>query len=74
MPSGEESNYPRPDLAPADGSKCPQCGENAGKKVSYSWWGGALGPALMKLNKCQACKFQYNPRNGSVGEAGHYDL
>ena len=57
------SPYPRPELQ-GSGPKCPKCGGTQTKKVGYTWWGGVLGPKLMNLHKCQACKFQFNAKTG----------
>ncbi len=43
---------------------CPQCGSTDVKKVTYTWWGGALGPFLFKLVKCNACGTEYNGKTG----------
>ncbi len=59
-----QSNYPRPNLTMKDAEPCPECGQPAGKRVRYTWWGGALGPAMMTLTKCQACGYQFNGKTG----------
>ena len=59
-----QSNYPRQNLSVPNGETCPQCGEAAGKRVRYTWWGGAIGPALMSLTRCQACGYQFNSNTG----------
>ena len=43
---------------------CPQCGARSATKVGYTWWGGALGPRLFQVVKCQACGAQYNGKTG----------
>jgi len=58
-----QSNYPRPNLIP-DGFQCPSCGLVTGKKINYTWWGGAVGPAVMNLTKCQSCGYLYNRKTG----------
>lgn len=50
------SPYPRN----PGGSICPQCNSADTKEVKYTWWGGILGPKLMNLQKCNACRFQFN--------------
>lgn len=47
---------------------CPKCGETSAKKVSYTWWGGALGPALFTHVKCQTCGTQYNGKTGTSNQ------
>jgi hypothetical protein len=43
---------------------CPKCGSTDVKKVSYTWWGGALGPSLLKQVRCNNCKTEYNGKTG----------
>jgi len=59
-----QSNYPRPNLGFPNGETCPQCGQVTGKRIRYTWWGGAVGPALLSLTKCQSCGFQFNAKTG----------
>lgn len=50
----------RPDVP----EKCPQCGARSASKVSFTWWGGALGPKLFSVVKCHQCSTQYNGKTG----------
>jgi transposase-like protein len=43
---------------------CPRCGSHSVKKVPYTWWGGALGPALLTHVRCQSCGTAYNGKTG----------
>ncbi len=43
---------------------CPGCGSTDVKKVTYTWWGGALGPRVFNHTKCNACKTTYNGKTG----------
>ncbi len=43
---------------------CPKCGSTDAKKVKYTWWGGALGPSLLKHVKCNSCGTEYNGKTG----------
>ncbi len=43
---------------------CPKCGKTDAKKVSYTWWGGALGPRLFNHVKCNSCGTEYNGKTG----------
>jgi len=43
---------------------CPNCGSRDAKKISYTWWGGALGPRLANLVKCNSCGTEYNSKTG----------
>jgi hypothetical protein len=44
---------------------CPKCGAQSASKVGYNWWGGALGPRLFHVVKCNECRTQYNGRTGA---------
>ncbi|MFN8401137.1 MAG: hypothetical protein U0X74_14065 [Anaerolineales bacterium] len=43
---------------------CPQCGQSNAKPITYTWWGGAIGPRMMSHVKCQSCNTQYNGKTG----------
>jgi uncharacterized protein (DUF983 family) len=43
---------------------CPKCSQSAAQKVSFTWWGGILGPKLLKHVKCGACGTGYNGKSG----------
>jgi hypothetical protein len=58
---------PRPDT-------CPGCGCRRSKKVSFNWWGGAVGPAIFSLVKCSACGRQYNRKTGKPIGALHITI
>jgi hypothetical protein len=45
-------------------ANCPNCGGSNAAKVSFTWWGGALGPALLTHVKCPDCKTAYNGKTG----------
>jgi len=48
----------------AQNAPCPKCGSTDTKKVSFTWWGGALGPRLFHLVKCNSCGTKYNGKTG----------
>ena len=48
----------------ADFLNCPQCGSTSVKKIPFTWWGGALGPALLTHVRCQGCGTQFNGKTG----------
>jgi hypothetical protein len=58
--------------APLDGGgapsamKCPKCGASSASKVSFTWWGGLLGPRLFHVVKCNQCSTQYNGKTGGT--------
>lgn len=43
---------------------CPNCGSTNAKKLSYTWWGGALGPAMFTHVRCNNCNTEYNGKTG----------
>jgi transposase-like protein len=47
---------------------CPNCGSTDIKKVGYTWWGGALGPAMFTHVKCNNCNTQYNGKTGKSNQ------
>jgi len=49
---------------------CPQCGGTHAKKVSWTWWGGALGPAMLHHVRCLGCGTKYNGNTGKDNTTG----
>jgi uncharacterized protein (DUF983 family) len=49
---------------------CPQCGGSNAAALNFTWWGGALGPRLLKQVKCNACGRKYNGKTGGDSTAG----
>lgn len=43
---------------------CPSCQNTVAKKISFTWWGGAVGPRLFTHVKCNRCGNQYNGKTG----------
>lgn len=43
---------------------CPRCRATQARKVSWTWWGGLLGPALVTVVRCGKCRMSYNGRTG----------
>ncbi|HEX8368043.1 MAG TPA: hypothetical protein VF604_05845 [Pyrinomonadaceae bacterium] len=43
---------------------CPKCSQSLAQKVSFTWWGGILGPKLLTHVKCGACGTAYNGKSG----------
>jgi uncharacterized protein (DUF983 family) len=43
---------------------CPNCGAEDPKRVSFTWWGGALGPWMFTHVACQECGTTYNGKTG----------
>jgi hypothetical protein len=43
---------------------CPSCSQTNARKVSFTWWGGLLGPSLFTHVKCPDCGATYNGKTG----------
>ena len=43
---------------------CFNCEETSYTKVTYTWWGGLLGPKLLHHVKCNVCGSHYNGKTG----------
>jgi transposase-like protein len=43
---------------------CPRCRRPDPQKVNFTWWGGVLGPRILKHVKCNGCGFAYNGKSG----------
>jgi len=53
---------------PTQFAPCPKCGQSNAKKVSFTFWGGALGPSLFTHVKCQNCGTEYNGKTGKSNQ------
>ena len=53
---------------PTQYAPCPKCGQSNAQKVTFTWWGGALGPRLFTQVKCQNCKTEYNGKTGKSNQ------
>jgi hypothetical protein len=43
---------------------CPRCSRPDPEKVNFTWWGGMIGPRLLKHVKCGGCGLAYNGKSG----------
>lgn len=43
---------------------CPRCMRPDPEKVNFTWWGGMIGPRLLKHVKCNGCGLAYNGKSG----------
>jgi hypothetical protein len=43
---------------------CPDCGADAAERVTFTWWGGFIGPMLFSHVSCRNCGTTYNGRSG----------
>lgn len=45
---------------------CPKCSSLKNpRKVTFTWWGGLVGPSLLNHVKCQDCGAGYNGKTGT---------
>jgi hypothetical protein len=49
---------------------CPKCRGSNAAPVKFTWWGGVLGPKLLKHVKCSACGHAYNGKTGKDNTTG----
>lgn len=54
----------QPSVPPVQNPGCPRCGDPNISKVTYTWWGGLLGPSMLNLMRCRACKYEFNGKTG----------
>ncbi|HEY1017277.1 MAG TPA: hypothetical protein VGE07_31475 [Herpetosiphonaceae bacterium] len=49
---------------------CPRCGNPDVRRVAFTWWGGMVGPRLLKLAACPLCGLRYRGDTGGSPRAG----
>jgi hypothetical protein len=49
---------------------CPNCSCPNAKRVSFTLWGGVLGPKLLTHVKCTKCGAKYNGKTGESNTTG----
>lgn len=49
---------------------CPSCAQSDAEPVSFTWWGGLLGPKILTHVKCQGCGTAYNGNSGQLNTTG----
>lgn len=54
----------------AGAAACPKCGGTSASPVSFTWWGGALGPKLLSHVECTSCRTGYNGKTGQLNTVG----
>lgn len=43
---------------------CPKCGSTTATPVTFTWWGGILGPRLLHHVQCTGCGAQFDGTTG----------
>jgi len=49
---------------------CPKCGNTYATPVSFTLWGGLLGPKLLTHVQCGQCHTKYNGKTGQSNLVG----
>jgi hypothetical protein len=52
------------------GPACPKCGGSHATPVTFTWWGGLVGPRLLNHVRCTSCRYAYNGKTGRPNTAG----
>lgn len=63
------SGGPRPAGA-GEHAQCPNCRRFAAKPVTFTWWGGLIGPKMLHHVRCEGCGTQYNGKTGQSNTTG----
>jgi hypothetical protein len=66
-PPGQPIQYATPYTG---GSPCPRCGVPAGRLMTFTWWGGFIGPKILNHHRCDACGYTYNGKTGQPNTTG----
>lgn len=53
----------------SDCAPCPECSSTDAEKVTFTWWGGLLGPSLLHHVKCLECGATFNGKTGKSNAA-----
>ncbi|CAN5708289.1 hypothetical protein BH20ACI4_BH20ACI4_11310 [soil metagenome] len=43
---------------------CPKCSSPNADQLKFTWWGGLIGPKILKHVKCNSCGAKYNGKTG----------
>ena len=49
---------------------CPRCQNTQVRPVTFTWWGGLLGPKLLSHVACSRCGSKYNGKTGRSNTTG----
>lgn len=49
---------------------CPKCGTTGAERLSFTWWGGLIGPKVLNHVKCPQCGYAYNGKTGRDNTSG----
>ncbi len=52
-------------MTPTTVPPCPKCGDIRNRtQVRFTFWGGAIGPALVNHTLCNSCRTTFNGKTG----------
>jgi uncharacterized protein (DUF983 family) len=43
---------------------CPKCNNKNAEQLSFTWWGGLIGPKILTHVKCRDCGETFNGKTG----------
>jgi hypothetical protein len=49
---------------------CPKCRIAGAERMSFTWWGGLIGPRVLTHVKCPGCGHAYNGKTGRDNTTG----
>lgn len=49
---------------------CPKCSNSNAEQLKFTWWGGLIGPKILKHVKCGSCGAKYNGKTGKDNTIG----
>lgn len=49
---------------------CPKCNASGAERISFTWWGGLIGPRILTHVKCPGCGYSYNGKTGRDNTVG----
>ena len=49
---------------------CPKCSATGAQRMSFTWWGGVIGPRVLTHVKCPQCGHAYNGKSGGDNTTG----
>jgi predicted nucleic-acid-binding Zn-ribbon protein len=47
---------------------CPNCASDKAELISFTWWGGIVGPKMFTHVKCTKCGSTYNGKTGKSNQ------
>jgi transposase-like protein len=47
---------------------CPQCKSQEAQEITFTWWGGIVGPKMFNHVKCSKCGTTYNGKTGNSNQ------